>query len=774
MDDPEPSVYDANFGKRILQDQIVQASTLEEVKASRVRKRTFSASVISERTIQIKDDDDNNSVRNRGPEKATEATSSTVSTSPLTTLGQLGLGSSRAVIKYVSTVPPAPFGSRTSTSNANKSINPTINPEDSNPRKVTIRTVLRRPPSKANSVPSSTTESNSNSTLTTQRRTRVRLQDSLLARVQGKLRARSTTPPTTTSTTTTTTEPTTTTTTTNAPIEVQDETTLLFNEEIVPETTKIFVMDDEPSAQTTVETTVIEDETQVPLINVEEEVVTETSVAMSIGESEAHKIVMTTIKAEDTTNNEQEELSTVKTNSEGILGSSLERPDGLQKELLAAIRRKISRNRESGSKSKQNISDIDVSPSSNSVGSTQQPPFFRPISFPTQERNRDSSRVKLFLRVTDEKAGSNIKIPNFSRIQGKLARLNAAITEGLRNDQLRREANNQTSSTSRPRIGAYTSTASSLPTTVKTTTTTSPTTTTTTTTPTTTTTTTTLSTTAQTESTSLLDEIVPVIAEKTHTYLDILRQRYRESSGPVTTTELPVLATSLEDDISKTTKKTQVEHPTSHFRPSSSSSEPESPSTTTTKSSSTTQKADVKIVKPRYGDFVPPILPSKKDIEEKERIVRNNNNDESDDSVIHDITGTTVYVVGVICIIPAAGLVAWIVRYVVKKRVIPNSENGSETGLNCPISDEDMMQVSKQNSNGALASSAEPAGKRKSMCLDEESIDETLYAAQESLKEELATSVWQISRQNMRLLTVLGEGNFGKVNETKIVSHLIR
>ena len=71
--------YDANFGRRIIQnsdldDQIVQASTLEEVKASRVRKRTFSASVISERTIQLKDEDDTNSVRNRGPEKASETT----------------------------------------------------------------------------------------------------------------------------------------------------------------------------------------------------------------------------------------------------------------------------------------------------------------------------------------------------------------------------------------------------------------------------------------------------------------------------------------------------------------------------------------------------------------------------------------------------------------------------------------------------------------------------------------------------------------------------
>ena len=45
------------------------------------------------------------------------------------------------------------------------------------------------------------------------------------------------------------------------------------------------------------------------------------------------------------------------------------------------------------------------------------------------------------------------------------------------------------------------------------------------------------------------------------------------------------------------------------------------------------------------------------------------NDEQAEESVIHDITGTTVYVVGVICVIPAAGLVAWVVRYVVKKKV---------------------------------------------------------------------------------------------------------
>ncbi len=40
-----------------------------------------------------------------------------------------------------------------------------------------------------------------------------------------------------------------------------------------------------------------------------------------------------------------------------------------------------------------------------------------------------------------------------------------------------------------------------------------------------------------------------------------------------------------------------------------------------------------------------------------------------------DVTGTTIYVVGVICVIPAAGLVAWIVRFVVRKKVKPISPN---------------------------------------------------------------------------------------------------
>ena len=102
--------------------------------------------------------------------------------------------------KILIQVPPIPFGSR---STSNRAVNPTTNPID-DPRKVTVRTVLRRPPIRIQQVPktpktpkgppkTTTTRSETpwtpiNSTVTThQRRTRVKIKDSLLARVQGTL-----------------------------------------------------------------------------------------------------------------------------------------------------------------------------------------------------------------------------------------------------------------------------------------------------------------------------------------------------------------------------------------------------------------------------------------------------------------------------------------------------------------------------------------------------------------------------------------------------------
>jgi hypothetical protein len=140
----------------------------------------------------------------------------------------------------------------------------------------------------------------------------------------------------------------------------------------------------------------------------------------------------------------------------------VERPAGLQKELLAAIRRKITQTRSnattastattsttttttsSGDKTYPNNSfeNNDVSPDSNIISSTQHPSFFKPIPFPTDQNRsgagRESGevgasqpRVQFFVRVPNSKPGSQVKIPDISHIQGKLARLNAAITEGL-------------------------------------------------------------------------------------------------------------------------------------------------------------------------------------------------------------------------------------------------------------------------------------------------------------------------------------------------------
>ena len=101
----------------------------------------------------------------------------------------------------------------------------------------------------------------------------------------------------------------------------------------------------------------------------------------------------------------------------------------------------------------------------------------------------------------------------------------------------------------------------------------------------------------------------------------------------------------------------------------------------------------VQIVRPVYGDF----NPSRTNVNNNSNNIKNNNmtyltpgrNGSSDSSledltveererillataaegVMNDISGTTIYVVAVICVIPLAGLVAFVVRMVVRKRV---------------------------------------------------------------------------------------------------------
>lgn len=98
---------------------------------------------------------------NNNPSSTTQRTA--ITTSPF--------GSSRAVIRFVSTVPPIPFGSRSTTNNNRgkspaagliSAVNPTNNPAE-DPRKVTVRTVLRRPPIRIQSTRTGGSESGNDS-----------------------------------------------------------------------------------------------------------------------------------------------------------------------------------------------------------------------------------------------------------------------------------------------------------------------------------------------------------------------------------------------------------------------------------------------------------------------------------------------------------------------------------------------------------------------------------------------------------------------------------
>ncbi len=646
------------------------------------------------------------------------------------------------------------------------------------------------------------TTSNSTSTLATQRKTRVRLRDSLLARVQGRHRARSTTttqapqtlepgkttvvtlrpvdttarsstttttsstteestPASTTPTTTTTTTSTTTTTTTKPevttlPTTSTQETTL--PEEVATETSVSISIKESRVSQTTSRTTQEPFDTTIYQRRRDHEVSTLRNLRLDADQEEEDATTIDSLEVDDTTESDEidEELdtttiqlpstttqSTTPRPPEGLLGNSLGRPnDGLQKELLAAIRRKIS-------KTKTNNKTQDEE--ENALASTSHPPVFRSIPLTNNQGQRlpggggtRPNRVKIFLRVPDAKPGSNVKIPNFSHIQGKLQRLNAAITEGLRNDRIQaleklRQANNSRATTtttttvkpdnkvltatsissvfsvqttSRPRIGSYersstTTTSTIPPPTRRHGLTTKP-----------------------SKSKGEPSAEAP-IAGKTHTYLDVLRQRIRKSSTSTTTTATTTTTTKVTTTELRTEQTLQEVARTSHFRPKD--------NVRTT--SSTTEKADVRVVRPVYG--IPTLV--KEQIENDVLKEANADNDnESEESVIHDITGTTVYVVGVICVIPAAGLMAWVVRYVVKKRETSSSENGSETGLNCPISDDDMIQVPQQTRYPQ-----DTANKRKSMVVepDEPDVDDIDCSASNlAIKDALNTSVWQIPR----------------------------
>merc|ERR1719402_1279257 len=97
---------------------------------------------------------------------------------------------------------------------------------------------------------------------------------------------------------------------------------------------------------------------------------------------------------------------------------------------------------------------------------------------------------------------------------------------------------------------------------------------------------------------------------------------------------------------------------------------------------STVGKDPVFIVTPKFGIFKPRkmnITEFNASDSDMKIITKVKKDVESHD--IEDITGTTVYVVGVIVIIPAIGIIAWLVRCVIQRKEASSSETSSDTGL---------------------------------------------------------------------------------------------
>ena len=127
----------------------------------------------------------------------------------------------------------------------------------------------------------------------------------------------------------------------------------------------------------------------------------------------------------------------------------IQRPrEELQKDLLEAIRRKISRNKAASVATQAQISGSSQAENegrSNFIASTKSP-FYRPLSYVGSKKNASTaadSRVKIFINLPPSaKTGqdpTSVKIPNISHIRNKLERLNDAITEGLRLERQREE-----------------------------------------------------------------------------------------------------------------------------------------------------------------------------------------------------------------------------------------------------------------------------------------------------------------------------------------------
>jgi len=490
----------------------------------------------------------------------------------------------------------------------------------------------------------------------------------------------------------------------------------------------------------------------------------------------------------------------------------------LKQDLLEAIRRKISRNKvsssggvgqksETGFEISSQSSDLNRTPSSvlpkssslravrlatssfspafNSVSSTR-PPFFRPISFPPRSSagKLDIPKVRIFVNIPEEKPGGGVKIPHVSHIQDKLKRLNAAITAGLKHDQEEKEreeairadwqGNDDYEEEEEQRIeevealfheamlegsveGEADSSGSRLvgggeagelkalssiahnvtvlpemQTTVRT--------------------------------TSVRSTTVPTTTERlttTTTRVPSPTTTTAEVTPPPTSPMTRRPATKKPHEWRKKKQTLLFEHPSSHFRPNNSSGDLND--FIPMPKSNLPAKEDVFIVTPKYGMYTPVADAGEGDGRVGANETMRKPNDAagatstlgSENQVIEDITGTTVYVIGIIAVIPAIGLLAWFIRLAVRRKGLSGSESSSETGLNRPITEEDALQITG----------------RAGFSLPSHSFD-TIQEAPENIPKaeptDMLGSLWEFPRARLRLQTVLGEGNFGKVWKAEV------
>ena len=358
----------------------------------------------------------------------------------------------------------------------------------------------------------------------------------------------------------------------------------------------------------------------------------------------------------------------------------------LQKDLLDAIRRKISRNKQQlaavGTQISVNQAETEAqggrgAQQSNFISSTKNPPlFFRPgLSFPGSPAKKNSStdpRIKIFVNLPPGSSKyqdpTNVKIPNISHIRSKIERLNDAINTGLKLERIREKEKEALENDWR-HSGVQ-------------------------------------KTVVRSQSSS-----VQIVSQKSHqdsvhndqgnqetirkqslappSSKSEIKNQFESSTttvGTTTTAQAQTTTTATTSTAASTTlsdgeeevekEKLLHEHPSSHFRPAN---------WTRTRDfipmpkSNLPPKEDVQlfVVTPKHVASYKPVTQTPgsnkhRDDDQKdviENVVVGDQEPVKAEKDAEDITNTTIIVIAVISVIPVAGLVSWGVRTVLRRKV---------------------------------------------------------------------------------------------------------